>query len=173
MKHSLEYITAIHEAGHVVAELKFRKNLIKKVTIVPNAEYSGAVFIKMKTYLLKKVESSDLSGSDEQYFKQLMISYMAGPAAHDKLLGRKDIAIYYNGDNSNSDIYKLYNLAFEMFVSEEIVNAYVNYIIKEAKHFVQIETNWRCIEEIAKELVLKKQLTRKQCKEIYVQVLRS
>lgn len=163
-----DYFTAIHEAGHVVAELKFGKNLLKHVTIIPTEDYLGHVASKSKNKMIRKMHESTLSGAEEQYFKHLMVAYMAGPAAEARA---RKIIDFTNG--SRGDFYQLYDLAFEMFFSEPVTEAYCDYIIEEARRFVLFELNWKCIVAIANELLLRKRLNRKQCKEIYQKTLLS
>lgn len=156
------YCTAIHEAGHAVAELKFGENLIKSVTIVPGKEYLGKMISRVKTRIYKKLEVGVLSASDEKYFKIKMIVYMAGPGAEAKFLKRK-----YFSRGARGDMQKIVELSYEIFCHRKVVEKYIDYIIEEAFVLVNNKSHWKAIKEIANELMTHKKLTGKRCKEIY------
>ncbi len=162
MKSKNLHATAYHEAGHVVANFRLNLPRFKNVSIIPNGESLGRVRMTLIQNVFKKLEAGKVSPKEERYLKNFLIGNFAGPAAEAKF---RKITHFPNG--YQQDMYDVVNICNYIFGSTEVIDAYLNYIIEEAKALVKSPVCWYAIDATATTLLNKKLLSYKECKKIY------
>lgn len=164
MKH-IKGLTAVayHEAGHAAVHLKLEIPF-NKVTIVPDGDTSGCVSYNVSKRSYKKlIDDGTLSPRDEIYFKKEMIIYMAGGVAEAKYLKTKHFS-----PGSGSDHKECVDIVLRVLqCNGQTASAYLNYIIEEAKAWLDNPELWGYVEKLAGELLERKTLSYKECKKLY------
>ena len=157
------YYTAIHEAGHLITELHFSQNKVKTVSIVSNGSSYGRVVMQLKKEIYKRLEIGPLSAVEERYFKRNFIISVAGPLAECRYRKIND----FGKVGAFKDMDDVCDILFELYPSNKVAEAYLNYIIEEGRDFGSRKRNWDLIKKMAKLLLNKKELNRKQILSFY------
>ncbi len=74
-------------------------------------------------------------------------------------------------EGAGKDLRDFVDIAYEIYSSKQVVNAYFDYIVEEARAFVFVPRHWKCIKAIANELIKRKKLSKKECRTIYDSVM--
>ena len=163
MKKSEEYFTAIHEAGHLVCDLKYNPKRVKHISIIPNESSYGRMVTQIKLEAFKKLEHGELTPHDEVYFKRCFIGLMTGPYSEAKYRKLKD----FKKVGAGSDLSQMVDIAFSILSHKKVTEAYIAYILEEAKAFVNLKINWTLIKAFADELYKVKEMNKKQIMDFY------
>jgi hypothetical protein len=142
---------AYHEAGHAMAAWKFKLGGIGQTTIVPTADYSGAM--KHAADPLRGIRL-DLDNSDRAHARaeKLIMICQAGPIAQRR--GAPRSWRYYHG---SGDRRIAADLAIRLQSSAEIATAYIRYLDLRTKGLVH--THWWAVDLIARALLERDTLT--------------
>lgn len=152
---------SLHEAAHVVDSIVFEHSF-KYVTIKPNETSAGHVLPIISSKVKKALDIGKESAQIYQYVKEEMIILLVAQAAEARLL-----KIPFQHRGSQSDMEQISGFIIRLYPEKKVYKAYFNYILEEARSFVLNPRNWKAIKAIAKELDIKKTLSKKECISIY------
>lgn len=157
---------AIHEAGHAAAHLWYQHDFDKK-SIVPKGKALGYVEYTRPQRLLEILNYDDqLSAEDERYFKHESIILMAGGAAQIKFEKKRKY-----GSGCRGDFAELQKNCSSINIDGQLLKAYTDYIIEEAKQLFRRQEIWECTVALANLLLEKRELDFATCKAQYDQIV--
>jgi hypothetical protein len=150
-----------HEAGHAVAALDIDDRLIS-VSIVPQDETLGHPrYIRTPGWLKPDAETTP---KGREFIETAVLGTLAGPAAEAHITGGwKEI-------RASSDYHDAAEFASYLFSEREVVEAYLDFKIVEAKNWIKHEGRWARIKAIANEISEQKELSRERVRDICVRV---
>lgn len=152
---------SLHEAAHVDAHIVF-EHPFKYVTIIPKEGSGGHVLATVPLKIRKALDIGEVSPKMYQYVKEEMIILLVAQAAEARRL-----KVPFQDRGSQAAMEQISDLIIRLYPEKKVYKAYFNYILEEARSFVLNPRNWLAIKAIAKELDLKKTLSKKECVAVY------
>ena len=142
--------TAYHEAGHAVASHHLRV-AFSSITIIPKQDSSGHV-MHPKSIFNNFDPEWDNSLRVVDRAERMILVLLAGQVAEAKFADR------HNWMGSGEDWHTVIKLASYFVGSDEVLQAYVNYLWARAKTLFDLPWLWVAVEAVAKELLIRKKM---------------
>jgi hypothetical protein len=165
-KSTILWATAYHEAGHAVAAMAYGKGIRRQgATIVPDAERAAG-----SVYMLKHVPGDPsvdlLTGRMRLRIEEDVIVSLAGGVAQREF--RASSIRSYHG---RSDREAAIDLLSYITGDERELKAYWRLLVVRTENFVRNAPRWMQIEAVAKALMEKKTLDRRELRQVYAGAL--
>ena len=169
-KTTREERTAYHEAGHAVAHERLRyARKLRKVTIIPDPnENSRGCVVHDKLPPSFDPWENEITPRDMAGIEDDAVCSFAGGIAEKRFAGRHDYA------GASEDRQHAIDLASPLTggPGDKVLNAYLRYLWVRAEGLVESRLIWPEIEAVAKALLERKTLTRKEVHDIRLRVMR-
>jgi len=156
--------TAYHEAGHTIALWRLEWRVARYVTIEPDEDFWGAMFDPNAMRGIVGLDIGDLPPRVQRRAENLMVILLAGRAAQ-RRRNPRGVRLHH----SESDHEKVCTiLSYLCETSSDVFPAYYHLMDLRARGLVQHFVNWRAIEILAQELLLRCTLSGKALREFIV-----
>lgn len=148
--------TSYHEAGHAVTAYLLQIPMWN-VSIEADKDYLGYVLLKYPKWFQPDIDNDTRT---HNFIKKRIMVALAGREAEKIFTGR------YNNVGAESDLGKVRELAMRIISDPKEIEAYIKWLRLSTQNFIKVPYRWYLIETLAKELVNKKHLKRKEVKEL-------
>ncbi|MEI2693865.1 MAG: hypothetical protein V9E90_02220 [Saprospiraceae bacterium] len=160
-KISKEYSFAVREAAFLVAELYFKPQEYRSLSLKRSTceKYYKATIKNKKN----KLSYLSIHPITEYAFKRNFIILMTGVCAESKIQNLTN----FNKSPIKSELNKMADIASNIFQGNKVTQAYINYIIEESKFILSMQPYRQLILIYAKELISSKTISIKKVEEIF------